>query len=59
MALKEIRILRIHTYVDSGCFADAMNNVEMGDSPDESTEANITHIYIYMREADILVYTLL
>ena len=48
MALKEIRILRIHTYVDSGCFADAMNNVEMGDSPDESTEANITHIYIYI-----------
>ena len=47
MALKEIRILRIHTYVDSGCFADAMNNVEMGDSPDESTGANITHIYIY------------
>lgn len=59
MALKEIRILKIHTYVDSECFADAINNVEMGDSPGESMESNITQKSLYTREADTLVCMLL
>ena len=59
MALKEIRILIIHTYVDRRCFADAINSVEMGDSLDESREINITCKSVYTRAAETLVCMLL